>query len=239
MISALSSTCQCEVSAILLALHLPSREAVNQVIWGTGIVLQAALIFVVFRRGIARRFPLFTALITFFPVRAVLLLALGGGRIDSDAYDMLFRGLSMLEVPLLAAVIIELLLRVVRELGGWTLRRAAVVLGATVAACALAWAVLHQVAQGVHADRVLVLSWFVLLALFTAAVKNSRSGNLKRITGGFAAFSVIQLAALAGRSYAVLRHNEGIYVAWSYLPACGYLAVVVFWIFSLRRGEAG
>jgi hypothetical protein len=225
---------QLQAIAVLPAWHLLSRAAINNSILATGILLQAGLVFVAFRRGIASRFPVFTALLIFYPLRAGLLFALGG-YIDPDNYDSLFNALGVVEILLQAAVAIELLLRLMRELGGWTVRRAVVASLCAAAACGLTWAVLSRVAEKELEDRVQVLAWFVMLALFVAIVKSSRWRNLRCIAAGFAGFSVIQLAALAGRNYAMMRHQNAAYVGWSYVPACGYLLVVLFWMVGLRR----
>lgn len=225
---------QLRAIAVLLAGHLLSHAAINNSILAIGVLLQVGLVFVAFRRGIASRFPVFIALLIFYPLRACLLFALGG-RIDPDNYDSLFNALGMAEILLQAAIAVELLLRLVRELGGWTARRVAVLLVLGGAACGLTWIVHSRVAEKELADRVQVLAWFVMLALFAAIVKSSRWRNLKCIAAGFAGFSVIQLAALAGRNYAMMRHQSAAYVGWSYVPACGYLLVVLFWMVGLRR----
>jgi hypothetical protein len=222
--------------AVLLAIHLPSRAVLNGVILIGGIVLQTALVFVLFRRGIARRFPAFTSLLTFYPLRAALLVALGG-RIDADAYETWHHVLAIVEVVLQVWVAVEIALRLTRALGGWALKQIVLLLLLAGCACGLAWITLEVVAKKELADSLQVLWWFVMLSLFAGTLKAARQRNLFRIAAGFAAFSVVQLAALAGRSHAVVHHANGSYVLWSYVPACGYLAVVVFWICVLRREE--
>ncbi len=224
-------------SAMLMMVQMPSRETVNHTILAVGILLQLALVFAVFQRGLARRFPAFTALLIFYPLRACLLFALAG-RIDADDYNPLYNALSLAEVPLQAAVMLELLLRLMRELGGWTQRRAAVVIVSVAAACVLTWLVRAHVQTKDLADRMQVFGWFAMLALFAAAMKGARSWNLRCIAGGFGVFSLAQLAALLARNHAMLGHQGGAYVAWSYVPAGGYLVVVAFWIVALRRGES-
>lgn len=215
-----------------------SRMAANTAILAVGLVLQCALAVVVFRRGVARRFPVFAVLLVFYPLRAGLLFALGG-RIDADAYSSLFNALTLVEIPLQAAVVVELTLRLVRGLGGWTWRRGAVLLALLGAACGLTWIAVRLVREGRLVDRVQLLAWFVMLLLFGAIAKWGRSRNLLSIAAGFAAFSVIQLTTLAGRDYAMIRHNRGAFIGWSYVPASGYLAVVVFWLVVLRSESAG
>jgi hypothetical protein len=225
---------QAAASAVLPAIHLPSRAALNGVILIGGVVLQAALVFVLFRRGIARRFPAFTSLLTFYLLRAALLFALGG-RIDADAYETWHHVLAIVEVALQMWVAVEIVLRLVRARGGWTLKQIVLLLLLAGGACGLAWITLEMAPKKELIDSLQVLWWFVMVGLFAASLMAARQRNLLRIAAGFAAFSVVQLAALAGRSSAVVHHANRSYVLWSYAPACGYLAVVVFWMLALAR----
>lgn len=231
----------------------PSRLAVNRALWATGLALQCALAVEVFRRGIARRFPCFAALICFYPLRAGLLFVLAG-RIDADVYNPLFSALAFTEILLQVAVVVELLWRVSRETGDGeasaqetsaqetrigrrksTRRRwIALVVLLGVAGC-LTWLVLKFTPARAPVDRVQVFVWFVMIALFAAALKYAQSANPVRIAAGFGAFSFIQLAASFGRAHSFLTHDAGWYLGWSYAPAVGYLAVVIFWLVSLRR----
>jgi len=86
-------------------------------------------------------------------------------------------------------------------------------------------------------DRVQVFVWLLMIAPFAVALKYARSLNPTRIASGFAAFSLIQLAATFGRAYAFLKDDAGWYLGWSYAPGVGYLAVVIFWLISLRQEQ--
>jgi hypothetical protein len=210
------------------------RMAANTVILAGGLLLQCALVWVLFVRGIARRFPGFTALLVFYPLRAAALFALARF-LDADTYDSLFNLLGAVEIPLLAWVCIELTLRLVREAGGWRLRRGAAVLALAAIAVNMAWVALRLAPEKKLADCVQIGVGFLMLELFGVASKISGSKNLVRIPAGFAAFALFQFAALAGRSHALARHSSAEYIGWSYAPACGYLAVVVFWTIALVR----
>jgi hypothetical protein len=217
---------------------IPSRLAVNKMLWTAGLVLQCALAVVAFRRGIARRFPCFAALLCFYPLRACLSLALPG-RVDADVYTPLFSALTFTATLLLAAVAVELMWRIVQEMYGDTRRSMQrglpVLLFVLCAAGGLTWLVLKLASARGPIDRVQVFTWFAMIALFAVAVKNARSANPVRIAGGFAAFSLIQLATWFGRTHAYLKHDAGWYLGWSYAPAVGYLAVVTFWLCSLGK----
>jgi hypothetical protein len=211
-----------------------SRMATNTAIWTLAFVLQCILTYLVFRRGIARRFPVFASLLVFYPVRAALLFGLSG-HIRSSVAGPLYEVLSFADVALQLAVAAEMAVHLIRGMGGWTRFRALLCLLVLGATSAFTWIVLALAPNRISAGRLQLFAWFALLALFGAVVKGSRSANLARISAGFAAFSVIELSALAGRTIAFLHRNASQYVAWSYVPAFGYLAIVVFWLITLRK----
>jgi hypothetical protein len=219
---------------MLAMFELPSRAVMNRAIWSVGLVLQTALVWVVFRRGVARRFPGFTALIVLYPLRAALLFALSG-RMEADDYDTMVHVLGMLELALQAWVVVEIVLRLARAAGGWTGRRSIALLGLVAIALSLTVVTFHLLPAEQSADRVQIMAGFLMMGLFAAALKMAVSRNLVLIPAGFAAFAAIQLASLAGCGYAGIHHNGGAFVAWSYAPACGYLGVVMFWLAALRR----
>jgi peptidoglycan/LPS O-acetylase OafA/YrhL len=220
-------------SAMLMMLQLPSRAELNRAIWSGGLVLQAALVFVIFGRGVARRFPGFAALITLYPVRAALLFALAG-RIEADDYDTMAHVLGMLELVLQAWVVVEIALRLAQAAGGWTWRRGMAALVLVALAVSLTTVTFHMLPAEQPADRMQIVAGFLMIGLCAVALKAAASKNLLPIPAGFAAFAVFQLASLAGCASAKAHQSTGAYLAWSYLPACGYLAVVVFWLAALR-----
>ncbi|MGB0013629.1 MAG: hypothetical protein WBQ03_18620 [Candidatus Sulfotelmatobacter sp.] len=216
-----------------------SRLAANTTIWTLGFVLQCVLAYVVFRRGAARRFPVFALLIIFYPVRAALLFGLTA-HVHSNLASSLFGVLSFADDLLQLMVAVELALHLIRVMGGLTGFRALVFLLAAGAASVCTWITHLLVPHRISAGRLQLFAWFVLVALFCAVVKGSTSSNLTRISAGFAVFSLMQLSALAGRTLAFLHRDAGQYVAWSYVPGVGYLAVVIFWLITLRKeSQAG
>ena len=221
-------------------LWAPSRLTINRTLWATGLTLQCALAIVVFRRGIASRFPCFAALICFYPLRAGLLFVLAS-RVDADVYNPLFNTLAFTEILLQAAIAVELIWRINQEMGvesrSSTGRRWVVLLIFLGLAGALTWLVLRFTPARAPVDRVQVFVWFLMIAPFAVALRYARSVNPMRIAAGFAAFSLIQLAATFGRAHAFLKHDAGWYLGWSYAPGVGYLAVVIFWLISLRQEQ--
>jgi hypothetical protein len=218
----------------------PSRLTINRTLWATGLALQCALAVAVFRRGIARRFPCFAALICFYPLRAGLLFVLAA-RVDADVYNPLYSALAFAEILLQVAIAVELIWRINQEMGAesrsFAERRWIALVIFLGLAGGLTWLVLRFTPTRAPVDRVQVFVWFLMIAPFAVALKYARSVNPIRIAAGFAAFSLIQFAASFGRAHAYLMHDAGWYLGWSYAPGVGYLAVVIFWLISLRREQ--
>jgi hypothetical protein len=212
----------------------PTRLATNITIWTFAVVLQCVLVYVVFRRGIARRFPLFASLLVFHPFRAALLFGMSG-HIRSGLAGPLYGTFSFIDDALQLMVAVEIALHLVRGIGGWTRLRALLCLLLLGAASLFTWITLTLVPNRISSDRLQLFVWFALLVLFGAVLKGSRSPNLTRISAGLSAFSLVQFSALAGRTVAFLNRNAGQYAAWSYIPAVGYLAIVIFWLITLQR----
>ena len=218
----------------------PSRLATNTTIWTLGFVLQCALVFVAFRRGVARRFPIFGSMLVFYPIRAALLFGLSGfglwaPHIHGGVAGSLYAALSFVDVLLQLMVAVELALHLIRGIGGWTGLRALLCFLPLAAACVFTWITHFLLPSRITANGLQIFAWFALLVLVGAVLKYSRYYNLTRISAGLAVLSLMQLSALAGRAVAFLHRNAGRYVAWSYVPALGYLAVVVFWLVTLRK----
>jgi hypothetical protein len=219
---------------LLAAWMHPSRSGINAAIWAVGLVLQCALVFSLFRKGIARRYLGFTLIAIFYPVRAALLFALSG-HIDADNYESLYGALSFVEAPLQLFIAFELTRCLVRGAAGWTTRRALLALLVFGAACAMTGITVSALAASVPADHLQILMGALMLALFAVLWKSSRTFNPVGIAGGFALFSLVQLAALAGRTRATMFRDTPGYLVWSYVPGIGYLAIVTLWLAVLVR----
>lgn len=210
--------------------------AINKAVWAGGLTLECILAFVVFSRKIAGRFPAFAALMVCYPLGAGLLFACGG-RIDSSVYDSLHRFLSLIEFALQMLLAGEIAFHWAQETG--SLRRwYGLLIALAAGAAGLAWSVSAFAAGKVAIDGLDVFVWFLMAGLFAVIVRESHPGNLIRIAAGFAAFSVIQLVAFAGRLHARTGRDLREYFSWSYVPAAGYIAVVIFWLVALQR-ESG
>lgn len=214
--------------------HL-SQLVLNNALWTLSLVLQLTLVAAIVSRNIARRLPAFTALLTFYPLRAACLFLLYG-HIAPDIYASLNASLSLLDLVLQAAVAVELTIRLIQELGGWTLPRALIALLALIASSIATTLVLAQLPAHtpLPVDRAQTFLYFLLLALFLWSVLTSHSNLLRPVALGLALYASISLAAQAGRTVAAIHRDASAYARWSYTSATGYLLVVALWLLTLK-----
>ena len=79
----------------------------NTSIWAIGLILQCLLLGALARRGMARRLPLFTALVGFYVVRSVFLFA-AFGHLSTDTYSLTYQALSLMDIVFQVLVAWEL-----------------------------------------------------------------------------------------------------------------------------------
>ncbi len=219
----------------------PSWHTINTAIWTLALLLQVALAFSVFRRNIVRSFPAFAVLTVFYPLRALLLFALPG-HVAPEEYEQGLNILSIAEILLEAWILVDLTRIMLKRRSGQPARWAGLIT-ATLVVAAISWSTWAAAPERVPVDRTQVFFWWATLALAAAAVflrrsppgTADRSANLLPICAGFAAFSLCQLIALAGRIHAFADRSRQAWVAWSYLPPIAYMAVVVYWLLFLRK----
>jgi len=211
------------------------QSAINNSLWTLSLILQIALVVALFARHIARRLPCFTALLTFYPLRAALLFALFG-HLDPPDYATLYTTLSYIDLALQTIVAIEIAHHLIRELGGITLLRATLLCLLLALAAGATLVVLNQLPTHapIHADRVQTFLSFVMLALFVWTIAASRSTILRPITLGLALYASVSLFAQTGRITAALPRDAQAYARWSYTSVATYLIVVCIWFLTLR-----
>ena len=214
--------------------HL-SQLVLNNTLWTLSLVLQITLVAAVFSRNIARKLPAFTALLTFYPLRAACLFLLYG-HIAPDIYAALNANLSFFDLLLQAAVAVELTIRLIHERGGWTLPRAFTALLALAGSSIATTLVLAQLPTRlpVPVDRAQTFLYFLLLAIFLWTMLTSHSNLLRPVALGLGLYASISLAAQAGRTVAAIHRDAPAYARWSYISAMGYLLVVILWLLSLK-----
>ena len=216
-----------------LALFIP-QATINTSLWILSVALQLALFLILFKRGLARRVPVFTFLIGFYLLRS-LLLYLIFSHIDPTTYHSLYDNLQIADIVLQAAVAIEIAIQLMRSLTGRTLRRifTPVALLALAILCTLLATALLPPHAPIPADRAQLFFSFLMVLLFAWSLSTpaTLTGN---IAAGFALYGIVNLSATFGRTYAALHENAPAYALWSYALATIYLVVVVFWLVTLR-----
>ena len=216
-------------------------------IWACGLLLQLALFIALSRRDIARRTPLFTALIGFYLFRSALLY-LGFGLIGSESYHSIYEASQMLEIFIELGLAASLALAIIRGDAGAaevtqperrmrTVVAAALLIGALL----LTWLVASLVPAraAVQPDRAQILFDLLMILLWGwSRILRSSLEPARTILSGFAVYGAISIAASLGRTHASLGHNAREYGLWSYAVSATYLAVVIYWIISVVQPRA-
>lgn len=220
----------------LAAFIAPSAQtALNAFVWLFSAALQLALFLVLFTRGLARRVPVFTALIGFYLARSILLYVIFG-HIALAPYHALYDNLQIVDLLLQAGVAIEIAVHLSNSQPNLTLRRGLTPLALLVLAiiCTAIADTLLPAHAPIPADRAQLFFSFLMLLLFAWA-QTTPATLTRNIAAGFALYGVVNLTASFGRTYAVLRDNFIAYAIWSYALAAIYLVVILYWILTLKR----
>jgi hypothetical protein len=217
-----------------------THAVINASIWACGLILQTALLIALFRRRIARRFPLFTLLIAFYLLRSIVLFLLSS-HIAITSYISLYNTLSIVDILLQISVAIEVINHLARGNAGWTLRHCA--LAATFLCIADIATILTTAIFPPHPpvplDRSQLFLSFLMILLFAWTISiRSASPLLRRVILGFALYGTANLLASTGRTYASRHNRADVYEAWSYTLAAAYLAVIVLWLFTLKAEDS-
>ncbi|GGA69593.1 hypothetical protein GCM10011507_21400 [Edaphobacter acidisoli] len=219
----------------LAALIAPSAQtALNTFVWLFSAALQLALFSVLFTRGLARRVPVFTALIGFYLARSILLYLIFG-HIDLTTYRALYDNLQIVDLLLQAGVAIEIAIHLSNSQPNLTLRRGLTplaLLALAVSCTALATTMLPPQAP-IPADRAQLFFSFLMILLFVWA-QTTPATLTRNIAAGFALYGVVNLTASFGRTYAALHENFVAYAIWSYLLAAIYLVAILYWLVTLK-----
>ena len=161
-------------------------RAINHWLWTAGLALQCLLVVVLFVRGIARRFPIFTLLIAFYTIRSTLLFALFG-HVAPATYRALYNALSPADILLQLMVAGELGIHGLQK-RGWNSRHAPALAGLIVLAGVVTWAITTALPARapVPLDRGPVFTSAVMLLLFLWMIWMKAARLPRFITAGFA-----------------------------------------------------
>jgi hypothetical protein len=215
-------------------------------LWAAGFIANSALLVVLWYRRRAKRFPLFTALITLNVVRTVVLyLALN--HTTREEYFYGFWLAALLDMTLQLSVVYELASGVFRPLGVWAhdVRSTFiwVICLSVVIALLLSWLAVPVGKTWIQvvATKGSLLSATLMSELFVAMMALSiRAGypwktHASKIAQGLGAYSLICVSIETGHSY--FGRQELASAVLSYVRMVVYLSCVVYWIRLLWQDE--
>ena len=214
---------------------MPSIKTINLIVWSISLAMQAGLLLILYRRGLMRRFPIFTLLLGFYVVRSVALFALSG-HLDRDTLNALYDFLSLADVALQLGVAAEIVVALLGGRGEWTGKRTM----STVAAIAVwiaaagAGAALLPAHGRVPIDRGLAFTAFIMILLWLWMAVTRKGGTGRRIADGFAIYGAVAVGGNLERGFAAMHRNTRAYMTGSYAPSVVYLAVLLFWMLMLK-----
>jgi hypothetical protein len=216
--------------------------------WGAGFLENLGLIFVLWYRRRAERFPFFTALITLVVIKSIVLyLVLRYG--TKDGYFYTYWSLTILDTILQLCVVYEIASRVFRPLDVWAhdVRSSFVWLFSLSLSVAF---VLTWLAS--PPARTWMQSFSTKGNLFTAALQSELfvammalsiharlpwRTHVAKIAQGLGAYSLLAVLIETGHSYFGVGRELPAFIVLSHVRMAAYLACVNYWIISLWRKE--
>jgi hypothetical protein len=211
------------------------------------VLLHALLLTLLFLRGVARRLPFFTTLLAFYLLRSLSLYALFG-HIDADAYAFWFNALDLVDLLLQILVVWELF-RATRsnsaastgdaiQPASSTLRHAALFAALLLISAATSWIISVVVPSSPRAplDRGVLLTGGVMLLAALLSIPKSdsvRPSLPRRLLFGFGVLGATNILCQIERSLAAFHRAPVPFLRWSWIEAVAYLAVVLFWIWTI------
>jgi hypothetical protein len=215
-------------------------------LWVAGFLGHVALLFVLLRRGRARTFPIFTALIVSNVIRTMVLFVINSKGTKAE-YFYTFWTLAFADVLLQFGVVYELASKVFRPLGKWPSdirpRLAVLVAGSVGVALLLTWIPKPQsqfwmqvvLLKGSYFSAALMSELFVGMMALSSVAGLSWSSYVAKIAKGLAFYSVATLVFEAVNTSFGLTGNDRLYGELSQLRMVLYLGCVLYWIASLWR----
>lgn len=210
-------------------------NAINLCLWILGLVLQAVLLFLLFRWKLVPKLRAFSILVGFYLLRAGALYALFP-HLAKDSYAHLYIAFSgadfLLELLVVASIVLHCLRHSKLGQPGHRLKAAGLICAGVV--LAIIFTALVPSNGRVPIDRGVTLVAFLMMLSFLWMALAHITGNQRHIAGGFATYGIAAIAAGIGRNFAALHHSRSAYSASSYLQTSVYLCIVVFWMIRLR-----
>jgi hypothetical protein len=210
--------------------------------WAAGPSGHLILLFVLWKRGRARSFPAFTALIASSVAGTIVLFFLRG---HPHAYARAFWWMGVLDEALQLLVVYELALHVFRPTGVWARDVWRTFLGlagiGVVLAAGLTWLDTPATTDRLQAYflRADFFSSALMSELFVAMVALSATAGLPwkthaaRIAQGLGVYSIVSVGRDIVSSVLGIRHATSVFVAASHVRVVTYLACEAYWIVML------
>jgi hypothetical protein len=216
--------------------------------WAASFFGHVILLFVLFIRHRARRFPLFTAFIVANVLRTVSLYLIA--RFGTKAtYFYTYWYLAIFDVGLQLCVAYELASGIFRPLGIWAkdVRHSFVWLGSLSVggAAALAWLaspptrlwMQSVMIKGNLFSAALMSELFVGMIALSVTVGLPWKTHITRIAQGLGVYSIIDVLVEAAHSYFGLSGGTRAYDALSHARIAVYITCLMYWIIMLWREE--
>jgi hypothetical protein len=217
-------------------------------LWAIGLVENLGLVFVLWYRARAKRFPFFTALITLNVVRTIVLylvLRLG----TKENYFYTYWSLATLDTMLEVGIVYEVASRVFRPGGVWArdVRRTFLWMAglSITVALGLSWLasppahlwIAAFVTKGTLFAAALMSELFVLMMALSIRARLPWRSHVAKIAQGLGAYSLISMLIEVGHSYFGVGRDIPAFVFLSHVRIAAYLSCVVYWIVVLWREE--
>ena len=221
-------------------MHSPSTEFL---VWAAGFTLEILLLVVLVTRHRATTFPIFTTLIAFNIVRAVVLYPLAMRGTNTHSYYVAYFAFAILDFALQSAITYELASHVFRPTGVWApdVRKAFLILTVASFTVAVVLACISSPPEktllGMLLDRGNLFSSALQCELFIGMIALSVTARLPwkthvaRIAQGLGFYSLIGL--LLDASQTVLVRNTFSFQAVEYVRNATYLLCESYWIVML------
>jgi hypothetical protein len=231
-----------------------THAATNDLFWTAGLLPQATLLALLFRRGLARTLLAFTTLLAFYILRSAALFALSG-HVDPTAYAVTYDLLSLADLLLQLLVAAQIASTLVRAAGGWATLPGRTLLLVPMLAVAATLLLIRLVPGNspFPPDRMQLFNWLALalLGLWTLSLPSStrhepaqqvsaqqESRLFCRIALGLALYAAMGVCATTARAFAALHHDALRVVQWSYVLPFTWIFVVLCWIALLKPSSS-
>ena len=220
--------------------------------WAASFLGHLMLLFVLWKRHRAKRFPFFTTLIATNIVRTIALyVVMHNG--TKDNYFYTYWSLTVLDTILQLCIAYEMASHVFRPMGVWApdVRKSFFwLLGVSVVlACGLSWLASPPTQSVVKAFVIranfFTAAWmsefFVGMMVLSSRVKRPWNTHAAAIAKGFGVYMMLGVIIESGQAYFGVGQSTQAYTALSHFRIAVYLGCVGYWIVALgatRRRES-